>query len=163
MAESGAALVPPPSGFGKTQLRSVWGHLSMCHEWGAPSPDQHDPRLCSCQAGTALLASSLSLWHMPPSMARPSAGLTSESIGDCMGDSVLGPLACTLFASWMERWRRGRGHSCEVCPLHHAEEGSVPQGHEWTLQLLHPSPGTVEWRQKGHHQPRTTSDPPASQ
>lgn len=60
--------------------------------------------------------------------------------------------------------RRGREQSCEVCPLHHAEEGSVLlQGHGWTLQLLHPSPGTVGWRQKGHHQPGTTLDPPAAQ
>lgn len=76
-----------------------------------------------------------------------------------MGDSVLGPLGCTLFASWMEEERE---QFCEVFPPHHAEEGSVLlQGSEWTLQLLHPSPGTVGWRQKDHHQPRMSLDPPA--
>lgn len=60
--------------------------------------------------------------------------------------------------------RRGREQSCEVFPLLHAEEGSVPlQGHRWTLQLLHPSPGTVGWRQKDHHQPRMSLNPPAAQ
>lgn len=122
----------------------------------APSPSQHDPRLCVCCP-----AKSPSPQPVPPGVAGPAAVLTSGSVRASTGGPVLGPLICTRFASWMER----RGQSCGGLSPPGRHRGALSPC--WDVSgprsCPYPSPGTVGWRRRGRHRRTATPNPPASQ
>lgn len=126
----------------------------------APSPDQHDPRLCMCRAGTALPTARLHGTSLPawpePQQGSPASLSGPARAAPCqdLSSSPASP------PGW-----KGDDSLARACPppgrqrraLVPCRDVSGPGG------CPHPSPGTVGWRQRGHHRQRAIPNPPAAQ
>lgn len=130
----------------------------------APSPSQHDPRLCVCRAGTAPPRAHLHGMSLPVQPDR------QQGSGQRSPASPWGPARVALCRDLSSAlasppgWK-GEDSPAGVCPRPGRQRGALSP--RWDVSgprgCPHPSPGTVGWRRRGRHWRRATPNPPAAQ